>query len=265
MKRKGTKDLTLTQRREIENHLKSGCSKKRIAELLGVCLATVYNELKRGQCTQKVYSYTDYWGERHYKQVTAYSADIAEYKYRLNQSAHGAPLKIGNDYELVREIENRVINEKISPCAALGRIKREKACRTTISKTTLYRYIRAGYIFTRITMSDVQLKQRHYQKATIKRPPNVRYSWGISGILNQNSVNSEFVNRRPKNLRSFFTFFIFTTAQTFLQDRICLATSKSRKFQSFFIAKKFYCFSDSWDSDILANIVFVIRYQNKFA
>ena len=171
MKRKGTKDLTLTQRREIENHLKSGCSKKRIAELLGVCLATVYNELKRGQCTQKVYSYTDYWGERHYKQVTAYSADIAEYKYRLNQSAHGAPLKIGNDYELVREIENRVINEKISPCAALGRIKREKACRTTISKTTLYRYIRAGYIFTRITMSDVQLKQRHYQKATIKRPP----------------------------------------------------------------------------------------------
>ena len=83
--------------------------------------------------------------------------------------------------------------------------------------------------------------------------------------IKSNSVNSEFVNRRPKNLRSFFTFFIFTTAQTFLQDRICLATSKSRKFQSFFIAKKFYCFSDSWDSDILANIAFVIRYQNKFA
>ena len=94
---------------------------------------------------------------------------------------------------------------------------------------------------------------------------NVRYSWGISRILNQNSVNSEFVKGRPKTSRSFFTFFIFTTAQTFLQDRICLATSKSRKFQSFFIAKKFYCFSDSWDSDILANIVFVIRYQNKFA
>ena len=98
-----------------------------------------------------------------------------------------------------------------------------------------------------------------------KSPANVRYSWGISRILNQNSVNSEFVKGRPKTSRSFFTFFIFTTAQTFLQDRICLATSKSRKFQSFFIAKKFYCFSDSWDSDILANIAFVIRYQNKFA
>ena len=43
MKRKGTKDLTFTQRRELENYLKAGCTKKRIAELLGVCLATVYN------------------------------------------------------------------------------------------------------------------------------------------------------------------------------------------------------------------------------
>lgn len=171
MKRKGTKDLTLTQRRELENYLKAGLHKKHIAELLGVCLATVYNELKRGECTQKVYSYTDYWGERHYKEVTVYSADIAEYKYRLNQSSHGAPLKIGKDFELVREIERRVIDDKISPCAALGRIKREKICRTVISKTTLYRYIRAGYIFTRLTMNDVQLKKRHYQKAMVKRPP----------------------------------------------------------------------------------------------
>lgn len=171
MKRKGTKDLTLTQRRELENYLKAGLHKKHIAELLGVCLATVYNELKRGECTQKVYSYTDYWDERHYKEVTVYSADIAEYKYRLNQSSHGAPLKIGKDFELVREIERRVIDDKISPCAALGRIKREKICRTVISKTTLYRYIRAGYIFTRLTMNDVQLKKRHYQKAMVKRPP----------------------------------------------------------------------------------------------
>lgn len=171
MKRNGTKDLTLTKRRELENYLKAGLHKRRIAELLGVCLATVYNELKRGRCSQKVYAYTDYYGEKHYKEVIAYSADIAEYKYRLNQSSHGAPLKIGNDFELVREIERRVIDDRISPCAALGRIKREKACRTVISKTTLYRYIRAGYIFTRITMKDVRIKQRRYKKATIKRPP----------------------------------------------------------------------------------------------
>lgn len=171
MKQKGTKDLTLTKRRELENYLKAGLHKKRIAELLGVCLATVYNELKRGKCMQKIYKYTDYYGERHYKNTIVYSADTAEYKYRQNQSSHGAPLKIGNDFALIREIENRVINDKLSPCAALGEIKRNGQFSTTISKTTLYRYIRTGYIFTRITMNDVQLKHRHYQKATVKRPP----------------------------------------------------------------------------------------------
>lgn len=46
--------------------------------------------------------------------------------------------------------------------------------------------------------------------ASFKDLRNVRYSWGISGILNQNSVNSEFVNRRPKNFRSsFFSFFMW--------------------------------------------------------
>lgn len=151
--------------------MKAGLHKKRIAGLLGVCLATVYNELKRGECVQRKKIYDIYGDFKGYKIYKVYSADKAEYNYRINQSAHGAPLKIGNDFELVREIENRVINDKISPCAALGRIKREKACKTIISKTTLYRYIRAGDIFTRITMNDVKLKQRRYQKATVKRPP----------------------------------------------------------------------------------------------
>ncbi len=171
MKKKGTKDLTLTQRRELETLLKAGLHKKQIAKQLGVCLATVYNEINRGKCIQKKIKRVDWFGDKQYKEVITYSADLAEYNYRLNQSAHGAPLKIGNDFELVREIENRVINDKISPCAALGEIKRKGLFRTTISKTTLYRYIRSGDIFTRITMQDVKLKQKHYQKATAKKPP----------------------------------------------------------------------------------------------
>lgn len=42
------------------------------------------------------------------------------------------------------------------------------------------------------------------------RLANVRYSWGISRILNQNSVNSEFANRRPKIFRS--PVYIFSVA-----------------------------------------------------
>ena len=40
--------------------------------------------------------------------------------------------------------------------------------------------------------------------------PNDRYSWGISRILNQNSVNSEFVKWRPRvSLSPFFAFFMW--------------------------------------------------------
>ena len=171
MKRKGTKDLTLTKRRQLETLLKAGLHKKQIAEQLGVCLATIYNELKRGTCEQRKRLYDVYGDFKGYKTFSTYSADMAEYKYRLNQSSHGAPLKIGNDFALVREIERRVVDGKISPCAALGEIKRQGQFRTTISKTTLYRYIRSGYIFTRITMQDVSLKKHHRQHATVKRPP----------------------------------------------------------------------------------------------
>lgn len=39
---------------------------------------------------------------------------------------------------------------------------------------------------------------------------NDRYSWGISRILNQNSVNSEFVKWRPRvSLSPFFAFFMW--------------------------------------------------------
>lgn len=173
MKRKGTKDLTYTQRLQLEALLKAGVHKREIARQLGICLATVYNEIKRGECTQKVYSYTDWFGDRHYKQVTVYSPNIAHDKYKLNQSSHGSPLKLGNDYDFVRYIENAVLVEGYSPRAALGRANRLGMFKTRISRTTLYRYIRQG-IFLNISMQDCpahKQKKHKKQKATAKRPP----------------------------------------------------------------------------------------------
>ena len=53
MKRKGTKNVTYTMRLQLEALLKAGLNKKEIAVQLGVCLATVYNEIKRGEYTYK--------------------------------------------------------------------------------------------------------------------------------------------------------------------------------------------------------------------
>ena len=171
MKLKGSKDMTLTRRRELETLLKAGLHKKAIAKQLGFCLATVYNELQRGKCTQKVRTSTDCYGDRHYKTVAIYSADKANDLYLMNQTTHGAPLKIGHDFEFVRYIEERVVNGKISPCAALGEIKRRGLFRTSISKSTLYRYIHSKTIFTKIGMEHVNIRKKHYEKATVKRAP----------------------------------------------------------------------------------------------
>ena len=172
MKRKGTKNCTYTQRLQLEALIKAGVHKREIAAQLGVCLATVYNELKRGEYTYKRYSYTDYWGERHYKPATGYSPNIAEKKYRLNMTAHGAPLKLGNDYDFVRYVEKRVCVDKISPSAVCGEIKRNRPFRTVISKTTMYRYIAQG-LFMGISSEHLPFGQRkkHYRKTVAKRPP----------------------------------------------------------------------------------------------
>ncbi len=173
MKKKGTKDLTYTQRLQLEAYLKAGLHKREIARLLGVCLATVYNELKRGACTQRQKVYDRYiGGVCGYKTVTAYSPNIAEDRYRQNQSAHGVPIKVGNDWEFVHYVEKRVIYDKISPAAVCGEIRRKKMFRTVISKTTMYRYIRIG-IFDNIRMAHLPIgqRQKRNEKAVAKKPP----------------------------------------------------------------------------------------------
>lgn len=60
------------------------------------------------------------------------------------------------------------------------------------------------------TQERNKLEQEISREEVMKYLTNVRYSWGISRILNQNSVNSEFVKGRPKTSRSsFFMLYIW--------------------------------------------------------
>lgn len=172
MKKKGTKNLTYTQRLQLEAFLKAGLHKKVIAEKLGVCLSTVYNELKRGYYKRKEISYYDWFGDKHYKFVDSYSPEIAEENYRVNLTTHGPSLKIGNDFEFVRYVEKRVLKDKLSPCAVLGEIKRNNMFATDISKTTLYRYIEQG-VFYNLSMSDCPMHKtkKHYRTVIAKKAP----------------------------------------------------------------------------------------------
>lgn len=172
MKKRGTKNLTYTQRLQLEAYLESGLHKKIIAEKLGVCLATIYNELKRGAYERKKLIRTDYYGDRYYKKIIAYSPVIAEQKYRINLTSHGPELKLGNDYEFVRYVEKRVIEDKLSPCAIVGEIARNNLFSTNISKTTLYRYIGNG-VFYNLEYSNLPMprKKQKHRRTVVKKAP----------------------------------------------------------------------------------------------
>lgn len=145
MKLKGTKNLTYTQRLQIETLLNAKHAKQEIAKLVGIHIRTLYYELKRGQYEHTI-KRAEFWYGDKYKTEVRYSARIAQDRYDLACTAKGRPLKLGNDFALVNYIEQQVKENKISACAALGQIKRKKLPFTSISKTTLYRYIELGLI-----------------------------------------------------------------------------------------------------------------------
>ena len=161
MKTKGSKCLTWTQRLQLEGMLKANVSKTKIAEALNVSLQTVYNELKRGRYTRL---------DTYLVEHDTYSPDKAQKRYEYNLTSKGPELKIACDFELVEYIERRVLKDGLSPCAALGEMKRLNLPYTHISKTTLYRYIRMG-LFPHLSMDNIKGREKKYQHVRAKRAP----------------------------------------------------------------------------------------------
>ena len=167
MKKKGTKNLTYTQRLKIETLFNAKHSNKEIANMVGVSLRTIQRELKRGEYEHLTKQSSFWYGDK-YKKVKRYSADKAQQRYNNLCTAKGRPLKVGNDFEFVNYINNRVKNEKITAHAVWGQIQYKKMqFKTHISKQTLYNYIELGIIENK-KIGKVK-KQKHKQQKAIKR------------------------------------------------------------------------------------------------
>lgn len=148
--------MTLTKRLQLEAYLKAKISPKEIAKLLGVHKSTVYREIKRGKYTRL--------DGKDYIFYTAYSPDIAEKRYRENLSLKGTGLKIENDKALADYIEFKICEEKYSPAAVLGEIEAQGLeFETSITKTTLYRYIDDG-VFLTLTNKHLPVKRNKTKK-----------------------------------------------------------------------------------------------------
>lgn len=157
MNSKGFSHITWEDRLTLDRMLRIGTPVAKIAEALGKCKKTIYNEIKRGMCLQQNYDYT--FEER-------YCPEVADQKYRENLLAKGPDLKIGHDHAFAGYVEEKIVKEHYSPGAALAEI-REKGLTfdTNICESTLYNYIYRGDVFLTLSPEHLHEKgRRHYEK-----------------------------------------------------------------------------------------------------
>lgn len=182
---KGFHHLTWEDRLTIEKMLKIAVKPSEIAKALGVSLATIYNEIKRGMCMQQM---TDY------QYIERYCADFAERKYQENLRAKGVDIKLGHDYAFATYIEEQIVEKKRSPAAALAQVQIDGLIfHTNICVNTLYNWIYRGDVFMELTQKHLLRKGKRSKKNTsVSKRSRVAHGYTIE--------------QRPKDINERSTF-----------------------------------------------------------
>jgi len=151
------KHLNYEKRIRIEALAKHGLKSEAIAKEIGCSGRTVRRELAKGLTTLLNSDLTT---------RIEYSADIGQQKHDYEATGKGPKLKISNNYALVQYIENKIINEKMSPYAVAELIKQEDFG-ITLSYKTIYNYIDEN-LFPHLTNKHLPVKKngkkRDYDK-----------------------------------------------------------------------------------------------------
>ncbi len=140
--------LTWQDRLKLNRMHREGRGAQEIADALHVNNSTVYRELKRGLTRQM-----DYEG----RYVDIYCPETAQEKYEQYLAAKGPQLKIGKARDMADYIEDKILNDRYSPVAALKKIEDDGLdFGVTISKWTLYSYIHKG-VFLNLEMERLPM------------------------------------------------------------------------------------------------------------
>jgi len=161
-KGKKYKHLNEVERYKIEGYLEAKKSIKDIAKLLGRDKSTIYRELKRGRVVLLDYEL---------RKKASYKADAGQMRYEEAGKNKERSLKIGKDRLLEQYIRRKILNDRYSPDAVIGQIKRKGLkFKGMICTKTLYNYIDAG-IFSDITNENLWQKRKRQKRGyrTIRR------------------------------------------------------------------------------------------------
>ena len=161
-KRGKYKHLNVIERYKIEGYLQAKKSIKNIAGLLGRDRSTIYREIKRGRVMLLDYEL---------RKKPQYCADAAQKAYKNAGKNKERSLKIGKDRLLEKYIRKKILNDRYSPDAVIGDIKRKGLkFKGMICTKTLYNYIDAG-IFAGITNENLWQKRNRRKRGyrTVRR------------------------------------------------------------------------------------------------
>lgn len=183
MNERKNKHLTLNERYVIERMLNKGYKKKEIADAVGCCLATVYNEIKRATYMHTI----------DYRDVPRYAPEIAHQKYRAMLKLKGRKPKLAVDTKQKEAIEQVILEKKYSPAAALVYISQNDMERDFLmpvkSVNTIYSAIESG-LFESLQLKQLPCGGRYKAKKKKKVTPTKSASKGTS------------IERRPDEVKT---------------------------------------------------------------
>lgn len=171
--------MTEIERYQLEAYLRAKKPVSWIAREMGFCRQTIYNEKKRGTYLHTI----DYQNELRYS--AAKGQDI----HKRAQQNKGRAEKIGNDLAFANFLEEKMLQDRFSPAAALAEA-RKAGYKTTICVSTLYSYIYKG-IFRE--MSAAELWEKPKRKGKGKQPQKIAHK-GLPSIESR----PEHINERSE-------------------------------------------------------------------
>ena len=201
-------------------------SVKKLVAKIGCSESTIRRELRRGKVLQLSSELIKY---------KSYSSEIGQQYYDYHAGNKGPNLKITNDYDFVKYVEYKIIENKYSPDAVIMELEKNGFChpdtgekfKTQICTKTLYNYIDQG-IFPNLTNKDLpregkRLKRKQRRVRRSHRIADGKSIWDRPEAANKRSEEGHWemdCMEGPKN-----------------KDGSCLLTIVDRKFRETLIFK----------------------------
>lgn len=171
--------LTRDDRLKIELMLRYGYKISEIAKEIQCNPSTIYREIKRATYVHRNSDWTE---------EIRYNPDEAERRYKEHLKHKGKGLKVEGEERLLQRIEQRIIDNKNSPYAALEAIKKsEERFQVTISLSTCYNYIRKG-VFPSLRVKDCPMPKKSAKKKKV--------------FVSKRASKGTSIEKRPQNINS---------------------------------------------------------------